>query len=181
MPQTLLAFAGILLITTHAFTVQQWSIFSQRTSIARELEEMGGAVALESMEIIRTRAFDQSVINGLVTHTLADLGLMEFDTPSNNFRTGARCSVFGTGFEDCNDIDDFHAMETARMPFIMASDTVIFAVNVEVFYVTDELVRANQRTFNKKVVVSVIDSWDGIQDPFLARPIQLERVMSYEF
>jgi len=181
MPQTLLAFAGILLITTHAFTVQQWSIFSQRTSIARELEEMGGAVALESMEVIRTRAFDQAVLDGTVTQSLSDLALMEFDTPSNHFRTGIGCSVFGTGFEDCNDIDDFHAMKTAYVPFIMASDTVTFAVNVEVFYVKDDLTRATQRTFNKKVIVSVIDSWDGIQKPFLARPIKLERALSYGF
>lgn len=181
MPQTLLATAGILLLTTHALTVQQWSLYSQRSNITRELEEMGGAVALETMEMIRTRAFDQAVNDGTVTQSLADLGLMEFASPYEHFRTGLGCSIFDMGSEDCNDIDDFNKMKTAWVPFVLAEDTVLFSVDVEVYYVDDGLNRATARTFNKKVVVSISDVWANGQDSYLSEPIQLARVLTYDF
>ncbi len=180
MPQTLLAFLGMMVVGMYSLNTQRYEMLVQNRDIRREMEEMAGSVALEAMEIIRTREFDQAVIDGSTTGALTDLLLFSFNLGENQFTTGNQCSVFGTGGDTCDDIDDFHSMETAIRPFVLGTDTVFFAVDVDVRYVTDELVPSAFVTTNKEVTVKVQDYWvDG--SAYIAKPIELTRVLTYEF
>ena len=182
MPQTLLAFVAIMLVTTYTLSVQQQYVFNQQKDVSREIEEMAGSVALEVMEVISARPFDQAVLDGTVTGTLDDLPLFSFVNATDHFTTGHACSVFGTGADLCDDLDDFHKMQTALIPFAMGVDTVYFNVDVEVYYVDDNLERVDDRSFNKAVTVTVKDTWPGSDlEPYLAQPIELSRIFSYEF
>ncbi len=182
MPQTLLAFVAIMLVTTYTLNVQQQYVFNQQRDVTREIEEMAGSVALEVMEVIRARPFDQAVVDGAVTGTLEDLDLFSFVNATDHFTPGQGCSVFGAGVDLCDDIDDFHKMQTALIPFAMGVDTVYFNVDVEVYYVDENLERFDGRTFSKAVTVTVEDTWPGSDlEPYLAQPVQLSRIFSYEF
>ncbi len=178
MPQTLLAFLAMIVVGSHALNTQRFEMMVQQRDITRELEEMGGSIALETMEIIRSRAWDQAVIDGLVAGEAADLDLMELGQ-SSQFETGHECGVFG-GANNCDDIDDFHDMQTAVRPFIMGTDTLFFSVDVSVQYVTAGLAHSAIVTANKEVTVDVLDyRTDG--ETFFNTPITLSRVFSYQF
>lgn len=180
MPQTLLAFLGMMIVGMYALNTQRYEMLVQNRDIRREMEEMAGSVALETMEIIRTRAFDQAVVDGSTLGELTDLLLFSFVPGENQFLTGQGCSVFGAGGDNCDDIDDFHRMKTAIRPFVLGVDTVFFAVDVDVRYVTDNLSPATFVTTNKEVTVKVKDYWvDG--SAYIAQPIELTRVLTYEF
>ncbi|RMF62768.1 MAG: hypothetical protein D6746_03645 [Bacteroidetes bacterium] len=182
MPQTLLAFVSMLLVTVYSLNVQQQYLANQRRDIAREIEEMAGSIAVETMEIIRARAFDQAVVDGTTTGTAADLLLFEYQGSQDHFATGHQCSIFGTGSDTCDDIDDFHKMATATRPYDMGLDTLYFSVDVEVMYVDDNFERFDGQTFNKAVTVTVRDVWPGsTMEPYLAQPVRLSRVFSYTF
>ena len=60
MGQTLYAIAALMAATSFSYTVLQRQVHMQRQSIAREVEEMAAAVALETLEVIRSRTFDQA-------------------------------------------------------------------------------------------------------------------------
>lgn len=181
MPQTLLAIAAILLVASYSLTVQQRHVMSQRTIIAREMEEMAGSVALEVMEVVRSRAFDQAVLDSLTAGTMSDVGLFSYSNNTDHFTTGNRCSVFGTGTVDCDDIDDFHAMETATRSFVMGADSILFDVDIAVEYVDASFQRYDGRSFYKQVTVRVRDAWPEGMSPFLRDEVELSRVFSYDF
>lgn len=178
----MLAFAAMMLATTYTLTVQQQYVMSMRQGITREMEEIAGTVAVEAMEAVRSRAFDQAEVDGTVTGDLTDLALFEYSNNTDHFATGNACSVFSTGADVCDDVDDFHMMVTATMPFAMGVDTVYFSVDIEVEYVDETFARANERTFNKQVTVFVRDTWPGTgTNPFMPSNVFLSRVFSYEF
>ena len=182
MPQTLLAILGVMLLGTTALTIHASKAHLQSRAIAREMEEMGTSLGLEVMEVIRSRAFDQAVIDKTVTGAASDLNLFSYNNSSNHFTTNRGCSVFGTGSYDCDDLDDFHKMKTATMPFVIGLDSVYFDVDVEVEYVDNYTERHNGRTFNKQVRVFVQDAWPmSGRDPYLPRPIEISRIFSYSF
>ncbi len=182
MSQTLMAMLALAVVTTFAMNVQQKHMHVQRTTIQREIAEMAASSALEAMEIIRAREFDQAVVNGTATGSVADLALFSYEGSTDHFQTGRACKVFGTGTDVCDDVDDFHKMQTATRPFVMGSDTIFFHIDVEVFYVDDTFQRYNGRTFHKQVTVRVQDAWpDSSRSPFLLIPITLSRVVSYDF
>ncbi len=182
MPQTLLAIAAMMLVGTYYVTVQQHYVFTQQQDISREVEEMAGSVAIGVMEIIRSREFDQAVIDGTTTSELSDLNLFAFNNTTDHFTTGKDCSVFGSGTATCDDMDDFHGMQTTMLQFDMGDQAVFFNVDVTVQYVDNNFARDDERTFNKQVIITVQDTWpnSGIT-PFLQTPVQLSRVFSYEF
>ena len=181
MPQTILAILGIVLLSTTTMTLHATRVHLQHRAIARELQEMGSALALEVMEVIRSREFDQAVIDGSTSGSPADLAHFSYQNGTDHFSTGNACSVFDAGMDVCDDVDDFHAMAPAVLPFVLASDTVFFQVEVDVQYVDDTLARHNGRTFNKQVTVYVQDIWPSGRDPYLPAKSELSRVFSYDF
>lgn len=182
MAQSLFALLAMILAVNFAVSVNQWYVAFQRATLKREIEEMAQSVAIETMEIIRTRAFDQAVVDGLTNGTVNDLTLFsdttDFGTPSN-----LHCQAFG-GTATCDDIDDFHNQRVLR-PFVMGQDTVWFNVGITVEYVDynalGEAVRATAPTAFKRVTIAVQDDWKNTLDPFLSVPIRLQRVFAYGY
>ena len=182
MPQTLLAILGIILLGTTTMSIHAGRLHLQSRAIAREIEEMGTSLGLEVMEVIRTRAYDQAVVDNSTTGAASDLALFTYNNHTNHFNTGKGCSVFGTGAYDCDDVDDFHKMQTATLPFVIGLDSVYFEIDVDVEYVDNAMSRHNGRTFNKQVTIAIQDVWPGSgRDPYLPVPIRISRVFSYNF
>lgn len=179
MPQTMLAFLAMMVVGTHALNTQRYEMLVQQRDVRREIEEMAGSVALETMEIIRVRAWDQSVVDGTAVGDASDLNLMEMLDGQDQFTVGHDCTIFG-GTDTCDDIDDFHKMDTALRPFVMGLDTLWFNVDVTVRYVDFSLNPSSVVTPNKEVTVSVEDFWQN-GDSYLQSPVQMSRVFSYEY
>jgi hypothetical protein len=170
----------MMVVGMYSLNTQRYEMLVQNRDVRREMEEMAGSVALETIEIIRTREFDQAVVDGLTTGTIADIAMFTFLGGENHFETGHGCSVVGAGWYDCDDIDDFHGMQTAYRPFVIGIDTVFFSVDVDVRYVSDELAPVGYATTNKEVTVSVKDAW-GDGSSFINSPVTLTRVLTYSF
>ncbi len=175
----MLAFLAMIIVGTHALNTQRYEMLVQQRDITRELTEMAGSVALETMEIIRTRAWDQAIIDSTATGDAGDLAFMELLTGDDQFLTGQNCSIFGGG-ANCDDIDDFHKMQTAIRPFVMGLDTLRFSVDISVRYVDTSLTPSAVVTTNKEVTVEVEDFWQN-GTTYFNSPIRLSRVFSYEF
>ncbi|WP_054683292.1 hypothetical protein [Rhodothermus marinus] len=183
MAQSFFALLALVLTVNFAMSVNQWYATFQRATLYREVEEMAQSVAVETMEIVRTRAFDQAIVDGTATGTAADLVLFS-DSTEFGISGNATCQAFG-GTATCDDLDDFHGQQVLR-PFVMGQDTVWFSVDLTVRYVnwnasTGQATPASGKTFYKQVIVKVQDNWGGDLKPFLPTPIQLDRVFAYGF
>ena len=175
MGQTLYAIAALLAATTFSHTVLQRQVHLQRQGIAREVEEMAASVALETMEVIRSRAFDQEEVycqkgddECELDGSSSDVKEFTYSKNSDHFITGNRCHstaiswaahlqvwvdpdfVWPSQRIDCNDIDDYHKMEPAivKLPMGDDDDVIEFQVEVEVEYVAP--VSAKSKEFVRK-------------------------------
>ncbi len=183
MGQSLFALLGLVLTVNLALSVNHWYVTLQRATIFREVQEMAQSVAVETIEIVRARAFDQAVVDGTVTGTIADI-LLFTDPAAFGSTGGALCQSFG-GTAVCDDIDDFHN-QVVRRPFVMGRDTVWFRVQLSVRYVHYDAISGivqavTGKTAYKEVNVSVQDDWGGTITPFVVTPIRLGRVLAYGF
>ncbi len=179
MPQTLLAILGLMVTVLLSFSTQREVVSSQREMIANELEVMGTGIALEAMETIRTRAFDNATLDATEVVTKGN-----FSFP---FSDGNKCRVFhdGSGVK-CEDLDDFHNMLEATLEFeVSETESLPFHVNAEVHYVErnseGDFVRVNHKTYQKEVLVTVQDAVSEGRRPYLTKPIHLSRTFSYNF
>lgn len=170
MQQTLLALVALMAVTFLSFSQTQSKLQHQRQVVRSEVQGMAASAALQTMEIIRARAFDAETAEG-----------SEIDGPHDltdpDFATGNRCQVFfpDTG-ASCNDVDDFHEMETATVPFKAPEFEVQFEVDVEVQYVNESLQPVDERTYRKQVIVKVQDKGE---DPYLTTPVRFSEVLTY--
>jgi len=179
MQQTFLALAALMTCLFLNLGQIQTEHAHQRQVIKSEMEGMGGAVALEALEIVRSRAFDENTIG--VPEEDVDVP-DDFSDP--DFTTGNYCKVFaekedsgsGSSTTECNDIDDFHKMKTTTIPFETPRFELGFKVNIEVQYVDENFEPVNQRTYRKKVTIRVQDAGE---DPYLQTPIELSEVMTF--
>ncbi|MDQ7039525.1 MAG: hypothetical protein Q9M35_01110 [Rhodothermus sp.] len=180
MSQTLLATLALVVAMSFTLSVYQKQHALQRATIFRELQEMAAAVGVETMEIIRTRAFDQAVVDGSVTGTPDDILLF---SDSTDFGVSGTCAAFG-GTATCDDIDDFHNQQPIR-PFVLGRDTIYFQVIIQVEYVeynpAGEPVSSSTKTEYKRVKLAIQDYWKNGRHPYIPIPIKLERTFSYKF
>lgn len=183
MAQSFFALLALVVAVNMALSVNSWYASLQQATIFREVQEMAQSMAVETLEIVRVRAFDQAVVDGLVMGTIADILLFSgpgaFGTSGN-----VPCQAFG-GTAICDDLDDFHG-QVARRPFVMGQDTVWFRVQLRVRYVnydpvTGVISAATGKTPYKEVRVEVQDDWGGARTPFIRTPIYLERMFAYGF
>ncbi len=170
----------MMVVGAHVLSNQRYEMLVNQRDIAREMEEMASSIAIETMEVIRTRDFDQAVSDSTTIGGASDIGLFTYNNNEDHFPTGKACSVFGTGTADCDDVDDFHKMITATRPFAMGDDTLTFMVDVEVNYVNDSAQKALHRTANKEVTIMVQD-FSADSTHFIPQPVKLQRVLAYEF
>lgn len=175
MQQTILTMLALLIASLLSLNHKQAILQSQRGAVRAELTEMALGVAQQSMEVVRARAYDDSTrgtLNGTVT-SASDL------TPTASFPSGRHCEGFA-GSQVCNDVDDFHQMTSATVPFqLPEGEQFDFTVDIQVQYVDDNLTpTGGPRSFRKKITIFVQDDPSG-RPPRLATPIEYSEVVSY--
>ncbi len=176
MQQTLLAILAMALAVTFSFSNQTKYVTTGQELIKAELQEMAGAVAVEALEIIRSRSFDQAILDG---EEISDPSDFTFVSSGNHFSGGRDCQPFG-GPDACEAVEHFHEMVTAIHPFQISQDTFHFSIEIEVYYVDVLGNKSDVPTNRKKVRASVQDAWpDSNREPFLERPVRLSRVFTY--
>ena len=139
-----------------SLNVQRASLSAKVQVIDNEMETMASGIALEVVDYIGTTAFDAATVDG-----------DEVEDPDE--LTPAPFSA-GKSYQDADDIDDFHEMQTHT---ISAFD-FDFDVDVIVQYVEEDDPEqvASSQTFAKKVTVVV-------SNDFLRSPVQMSHVYSY--
>jgi hypothetical protein len=176
MDQTLLALLALIIASVFSFNQERAVMQGRVAMVDAEMEVMASGVALQVMEYVGSKAFDDQTADGEKVTEAASL------TSFGGFGVAGRCDVVAPinteyPYQACDDLDDFHAMETEPVPFMLKSETLSFDVTVEVHYVHADGSAASGQTFDKKVVVSVQQS--GAVS-YLAAPVVLSRTFSYE-
>lgn len=152
MNQTLLAILALSIATLFVFNSQQHFIVSQQRYMTQEIYEIGGAIAVEAMEVIGNQPFEADSSFGN-------------NRACEQFHDGGTLVVGGV---ECDDIDDFHNMKQAVRSFEVNGKEFNFTVDVEVTTFTED------GEPGKQVTVEVQDYWDG-ESLFLDEPITLTR------
>ena len=162
MPQTLLAFLAMILVTAFSLVYQRSMIDSRKQMIQDEMETLASGVALELFEYIGSRDFDAQTANGTVTPENPDPALLT-PLPFSGVAT----------FEEAQDIDDFHGLSFTRT-FRVDDVTFDFDVTVEVYYVDPQEPEEamSTPTLAKKVVLTLTNK-------HMIRPLTISRVFTY--
>ena len=207
MGQTLYAIAALLAATSFSHTVMQRQVHMQRQGVAREVEEMAASVAIESVEVIRSRAFDHYEVeceekgedsaDCKLNGDSGDINEFTYRKNSDHFAENNLCHWsgwwYGTWYQfwrdACDDIDDFHKMSPAviKLPMGDEDTSVEFYVKVEVEYVapmaagSKEFVRKNHRTAYKQITVKVQDKWKDKIGVYVPEPVTISRVLAYDY
>lgn len=186
MQQTLLSLVALLIVTLLSFSQQQASIRSQQQTVRAEYEQMALGVAMQTMEVVRARAFDEATKSLPLDSTITD-DPSTF-TDEGEFGVTGDCKLHpdGSGV-DCETVEEFDGT-TGTVPFLAGKDEVSFEVTkIDVRYVTGSLGTTSLDTtgasstgeFQKEVVISVQDDPSGDQSPRLPEPIRYSQVLTY--
>lgn len=191
MQQTLLALLALLLATLLSFNQKQASLQSQGQTVRAEMEMMALGVAMQTMEVVRARAFDQATV-GLPSGVYIDPKKGNFackdgesctaDNPekSGSFGGTGDCKVHAEGSgQDCQVVEEFHGTKGV-VPFPLAESSYDFNVEIEVHYVCPNFERAAEGsctapTGRKEVVVKAQD----VEPHRLHEPITYSQVITY--
>ena len=191
MPQTLLSIAGLLIVTLLSFSQQQANMRSQQQAIRAEYQQMALGVAKQSIEVVRTRDFDQALDDG-------ETDVENFTERSDSEWGEKDCIDDDHKFvNNCSAVEHFHDDETMAMEnadglivLPMPGGTVRFEVEFEVHYAEedDSIERTSDGpTGMKEVTVRVQDCQDQDPsnsdpcdgEPLLPQPIVFSEVFSY--
>jgi hypothetical protein len=180
MQQTLLALLALMIATMLNFNQMQAQIRTDQQAVRAELHQMALGVAMESMEVVRARAYDEVTNKDKDEITVPDdfSPPGEFGDGSNGSR---KCKAFhdGSDVSECYDIDDFHKMEPATKQFELPDAQFDFRIEMEVRYVNADLDPVNAKTRWKEVIISVQDVQDD-GDSIMTRPITFSEVLAYK-
>lgn len=145
MPQTILAVLALMCATYYANTRQRAIVEDQVRMIQNEVELIGASVAIDRLEEISSKSFDQATV-GDVTLT------------SSNLLTGS--GSFGKEAGDNNDIDDFHNGVDTLMR-VAGTSTLRFRVASTVAYGNENAPETVSATRTKvKTVTATVTSLD---------------------
>lgn len=171
MPQTLLAFLAIMLVSWMIFGQQRLKLHAQREAVNVQFEVMGSAVASERMQYVASHPFDAKTADGSITQWNANLNDL---TPEGSFGTGGQSGCIIASV--CKDIDDFH-MHRDTVDF--EQDVGIqFAIHTAVGYVENDGSPAAGPTWTKEVTVTVHALPMDSDTPFLEAPVKKTRRFS---
>lgn len=170
MQQTLLALLALMIATLLNFNQMQATVQNEQMKIRAEMQHMALSVAQETMEIVRARAYDDATV-GIPKDSIVDVSEFTSPFPSNN-----HCKVFG-GSDVCDDVDDFHEMKPATIPFPTPNGDLDFIVEIEVQYVDSTMDPAGTKTRRKEVIIWVQDKASS-GDPRMNDPIRFSEVLS---
>ncbi|MEL6446032.1 MAG: hypothetical protein AAF089_07075 [Bacteroidota bacterium] len=160
MSQTIGAIIALMAASVLAMNVQQGAVRSKMDMVAEETETYAGSVALDVLDYISTTAFDEATKGG-GSYSRDELTAVPFST--------------GKRYEDADDIDDFHEIQTYT--FTSGYESYEFEVDVTVQYVSEEdgETVSGTPTFAKLVTVYVTN-------PILQRydrTVTMSQVMTY--
>ncbi|MFB6229652.1 MAG: hypothetical protein ABEL04_00725 [Salinibacter sp.] len=173
MKQTLLALVALLIATFLSFNQKQARMQSQGQVVRAEMQQMALGVAAQTLQVIRARDFDDAT-EGVPRDSIVPTSAFT-EAP---FSTGNDCQAFG-GSDACDDVDDFHEMQTASIPFTFPTGKFDFDVDVRVRYVDPDLQSTGgSRSSRKQVIVEVQDD-PSSGSPRLPEPIEYSEVISY--
>jgi hypothetical protein len=175
MQQTLLALLALMIATMLNFNQMQAQLRTDQQAVRAELHQMALGVAMESMEVVRARAYDENVIG-----VPEDEVNVPNDFSGPTFSTGNNCNAFTEETTPtCHDVDDFHEMVPATKQFDLPDAQFDFRIEMEVRYVNEDLDPVNAKTRWKEVIISVQDVQnDG--DSIMTRPITFSEVLAYK-
>lgn len=176
MQQTILALLALMIATLFSYNQERSMLHMRETMIDTEMEVMASGVALQVMEYIGRKAFDDQTTDGERVATAAEL------TSASGFGVSGKCDVVApiqtvSPYSDCDDLDDYDHMALERVPFVLKTDTVYFDVTAEVKYVESDGSESFSPTFDKQVTVYVRNDGDK---QYMQAPVMLSRTFSYE-
>jgi len=180
MQQTLLALAALLIATLLSFNHQQSQIRTQGQIFRAELQRMALGVAKQTIEVVRSRKFDQNIDNP----DDPDMeNIPEGFAPVNDGKGACGALLSGGEAEGCKAVEQFHE-QSGTVPFVLPDDREItFEARVEVFYVCSDMERASEGdctapTRWKEVVIEVQDQPDS-GEPRLNSPVTFSEVLAF--
>ncbi len=156
MRQTMIGLLALMASMLISLNVQRASLSAQLDVIHSEMETIAGGVALDVLEHVGLKAFDEETKDGNTVESPEDLTPLPFST--------------GKHYEDADDLDDFNEMQT----YVITEFDFDFEVDIRVEYVDEddpEQVSTTQ-TFVKKVTVTVGNA-------NLPQPVQIAYVYAY--
>ncbi len=172
MRQTLLVLLALLAATYLDHGQKRAYVRGQQEMVRSELRRAATGVAMEAMEIVYARAFDDATVG-----VPADSNVSVSAFASAPFSGGRDCSVFG-GSEACRAVEDFHDMVPATRQVPAPSGSLTFRVEIEVQYVNEGMQRTGSKTRWKEVTIFVQDVQPG-GGSFLSEPIEYTEVHAY--
>jgi len=176
MQQTLLAVLALMVAVFLSFGQMQSSQRFQDQSVRGEVEQMALGVGMQTIEVVRARAFDSAVL-GTADDVVLEPSVFSDIPTSLSYDCRLHPSQSDLNVQDCKAIEEFHGT-TGTVPFPLAEDSLEFEVEVEVQYVCADLEPCSGPTARKKVNVFVQDaSSDGT--PILPEPIRYSEVFAY--
>ncbi len=187
MRETILAVLALSIVTTMSLGIMSASVKNQIQQIDREMEVYASAVAMNVMDYVSSRSFDERTTPNEWRSQVSEPDSSEFSF-IGDFGTVPACNLFEP-YNDtvvCDDIDDVHMADTAWQPYPYVVDTlgtIPFEVNTRVMYADasspDVVLRPTARTNTKKVVVSV----RSVQHHLEGRhggSVTVERLITYD-
>lgn len=187
MHQTLFAIVGLMTVTLLSLNQQRSAIETRRAMLDDEMELMASGIALQAMEYIGTKSFDQATtdLEGTASNPgrLSPVGA-SIKNLTSIIPTDRKCALLpsreGTGtYENCDDLSDFNEMEWESIPFVMGEDTVMFEVTARVNFINDNRVVLSSGTAsNKEVAVIVRQLYEPGVRSLLRHPISVTRTYS---
>lgn len=177
--QTILAILAMLIVTLMSIGQQRALTRLNQDMLDDEMEVMASGVALQVVEYIAAKKFDQ---NAPVPLTGA---ANQFRAPGS-FPTNKRCDVTppiqtsGGGYSNCTVVEDFHKMKWEVVPFPTRNGTVEFEVQAQIRYLNDQAKPTNSQTYNKEITVTVRERIVQGRPALLRNPVVLSRTLSYK-
>ena len=155
MRQTMIGLLALMTAMLLSLNVNRTSLSAKMQVIDNEMETIAGGVALEVLDYVGTKDFDEATAGVEITDP-NDLTALPFST--------------GQTYDQADDIDDFHQIQTHTLPEFDFD----FEIDIAVEYVNenDPEVTASQPTFAKKVTVTV-------NNDLLQSPVYLSQVYTY--
>ncbi len=145
MPQTMLAVLAMMMFSLFAVQQQEKVYLSQSTMIRQAVSAMLNGAAVERLEEIGSKGYDQAIVDN--------------ETVTNSTQLAAPDSEFGPGNDHTpeDDVDDFHtAVDTLYRA--IGADSLGFVVSSEVVYASEsnpeEAAPSGVRTKYKRVTVT---------------------------
>ena len=183
MQQTLLSFVALLIATLLSFSQLQAGVQNQRQVVRAEVTQMAIGVAMQTLEMVRARAFDEEVKGG------GGASPSDF-TESEDFGDVSACrSVVETSADSpkCDTIEDFHLCTVGSCEDELPNNAYAtefelpgggqdypFEVAVTIRYVNSNLQPVGARTAQKQIIVWVQDQGGRLDDP-----IRYSEVVAY--